>query len=377
MNECNMSFNPVAFELKPLDENSHRYCPEIDAFIKEYESGSVSKHTIWPIMHKGIGRMTRGGFPKEIETQVGVLLKSMRKYLSEKLPERKPSLCVLTSTNQSASKIYSRLLAGNNTYHLSPVRVSLHFEDTQLLQYGRLILTLLKNHWIAISCPETDADCVSENIALLFKQVDKNDDHIASAWLPLSNTLLDLLKRQRGPTKNKTKEGLISKLRKDIEAINKKLRAKKGDLPNGSPKTPLIRTDNPLLNTLRNEFLLSIESAFNNQGHLNVLKAEISFEKSMQQRIIFEKLGIESGIQVMTIHKAKGREFDGVVLVMEDSRKAMWTNDSRTSDSELNDLYCVGISRAKNALGILGYNDMYNDAKTSVQKLLPRDIFKR
>ena len=78
----------------------------------------------------------------------------------------------------------------------------------------------------------------------------------------------------------------------------------------------------------------------------------------------------------MTIHKAKGREFDGVVIVMEDSRKAMWKNDSKTSDSELNDLYCVGISRAKEALGLIGYNDIYNDAKPHVQKLLPTDIFK-
>ena len=97
----------------------------------------------------------------------------------------------------------------------------------------------------------------------------------------------------------------------------------------------------------------------------------------MQQRIIFEKLGIESGIQVMTIHKAKGREFDGVVIVMEDSSKAMWLNDSKTSDSELDELYRVGISRARLAFGLIGYNDIYNDAKPHVQKLLPTDIFKK
>lgn len=377
MNECKTKFNPVAFELEPLDEDSHRYCPEIAAFIKEYESGDVSMHTNWPIMHKGIDRKTRGGFPKELETQVGLLLKSMRDYLSEKSPQRKSSLCVLTSTNQGASKIYSRLLRGNETYHLNPLRVSLHFEDTLLSQYGRLILTLLKNHWIAIPGSGTDIDFVSEKIASFFKQADKNDDHVPSDWVPLSNALLEIVCRQKGPTKDKTKEGLISKLVNDIRVINKKLRAKKGDLPNGSPKTPLIETDTPLMNTLCKELLLSIESAFYRKGHLNIAKAEILFEKSMQQRIIFEKLGIESGIQVMTIHKAKGREFDGVVIVMEDSHKAMWRNNSNASDSELNDLYRVETSRAKEAFGLIGYNDIYHDAKPYVQKFLPTDIFKK
>jgi len=377
MNECKTRFIPVAFELEPLDEDSHRYCPEIATFIKEYESGSISKHTNWPIVYKGIDRETRGGYPKELETQVGVLLKRMRKYLSEKLPQRRPSLCVLTSTNQGASKIYSRLISGNEVYYLNPLRVSLHFEDTLLLQYGRLIITLLNNHWIAISGPGKDIDYVSEKVASFFKQIDKSDNHIASDWVPLSNALLDMVGRQRAPTKNKTKEGLISKLLYDIGAINKKLRAKKVDLPNNSPKTPMIKTDSPLLNTLCREFLQSIESAFYRKGHLNVVKAEITFEKSMQQRIIFEKLGIESGVQVMTIHKAKGREFDGVVIVMEDSRKAMWINDSKTSDSELNDLYRVGISRARAAFGLIGYNDIYDDAKPNVQKLLPTDIFKK
>ncbi len=96
----------------------------------------------------------------------------------------------------------------------------------------------------------------------------------------------------------------------------------------------------------------------------------------MQKRIIFEKLGIELGVQVMTIHKAKGREFDGVALVLEDSRKALWRKDSKSADSELNDVYRVGISRAKEAFGLIAYNDVYDDAKMPIQKLLPVKLFR-
>ena len=186
-----------------------------------------------------------------------------------------------------------------------------------------------------------------------------------------------MVKRKRKPTGEITADKVLKKLTDDIEAINNLLRATQSKLPDGCPATPLTKSELILLRTLSLELLRAIDPAFNVKGRLNLAIAERAFEKSMQKRIIFEKLGIESGVQVMTIHKSKGREFDGVVLVMEDNRKALWKKDSRSTDAELKDLYRVGISRAKEALGIIGFNDIYEEAKPAIQKLLPTGIFEK
>ncbi|HKZ41690.1 MAG TPA: 3'-5' exonuclease, partial [Candidatus Hodarchaeales archaeon] len=98
--------------------------------------------------------------------------------------------------------------------------------------------------------------------------------------------------------------------------------------------------------------------------------ARRAFEVSLQQRIIFEKLGIHHSVEVMTIHKAKGREFNGVVLVFEDNYKALWKAGSLTADAELVDLYRVAISRARDVIGIIAYNDTIDHVRVEVRKLL-------
>jgi hypothetical protein len=161
-----------------------------------------------------------------------------------------------------------------------------------------------------------------------------------------------------------------AKLFNDVEAINRVLRARKGDLPEGSPGTPFTRDDSPLLEVLRDSLLRLFRGEIEMTGHLDLKAANGGFERMMQQRVLFEKLGIQPVIQVMTIHKAKGREFDGVVLLLENSRKALWRKSSRSRDADVEDLYRVAISRARYAVSLVAFEDAVGDAKEPVRRLL-------
>ena len=86
--------------------------------------------------------------------------------------------------------------------------------------------------------------------------------------------------------------------------------------PAGTPQMPFTKPDSPLLKVLAANFISSLKSLIKPSGLINIEKAMGVFEKSLQQRIILEKLGVQKGVEVMTIHKSKGREFEGVVLAM-------------------------------------------------------------
>ena len=77
-----------------------------------------------------------------------------------------------------------------------------------------------------------------------------------------------------------------------------------------------------------------------------------------------------TGVEVMTIHKSKGREFEGVVLAIEDDHTALWRASNHLADDDINDLYRVAISRARDALIIVAFDDALNVAKPPVYKLL-------
>ena len=74
----------------------------------------------------------------------------------------------------------------------------------------------------------------------------------------------------------------------------------------------------------------------------------------------------------MTIHKAKGREFEGAVLLLEDDPTAHWrVSGSRDPDIvAVTDLYRVATSRAREALEVVAFDDIAGDALPPVQTLL-------
>ncbi|MFC2146715.1 AAA family ATPase, partial [Acidobacteriota bacterium] len=148
ISKCMDQLKPDVYELIPNDQNKQRYCLEISALISEYNNGNVSFSKSWPIKFQSIPRLTKNNLPNELETQAAKMITDMRAYLRGIYPEKKITLCVITSTNQGVAKIFDRLSKGRDTYRLRPIKATLHFDDALLLQYGRFLLELLKGNWI-------------------------------------------------------------------------------------------------------------------------------------------------------------------------------------------------------------------------------------
>ena len=372
LQKCLQDLHPEQYELVPEDQNKQRYCPEISGFISSLSADDLSPHENWPVRFLAVPRLSQNNRPKELETQAGQLHKGMKGYLKKLHSQARHSLCVLASTNQGAAAIFSRFRRGSTGFNLQPIPASLHFDDLLLLQYGRLLLELLGDHWVSVKRNAHDTRLLAYRLVSFFQHLDASVTEDMDRWHPLVLQLSKMVRQQNPP---KEKSPTHKKLRYDLEHVNRLLRSRKDQLPTGTPTTPLTASDAVLLQVILDEFLKSVKSAFNPDYSLNTARASRSFEKFMRQRVIFEKTGISAGVQIMTIHKSKGREFDGVILVLEDNRKALWKRGSLASDSEVEDLYRVAISRAKYAFGLIAYKDSYGAARPAIQRMLPRALF--
>jgi DNA helicase-2/ATP-dependent DNA helicase PcrA len=84
-----------------------------------------------------------------------------------------------------------------------------------------------------------------------------------------------------------------------------------------------------------------------------------ALDQALAQEQILDGVDALSGIQVMNIHKAKGKQFDGVIIVREARRTAsgldssfIWRDDSPPFQKSRR-LLRVGITRARTHLLIL------------------------
>jgi superfamily I DNA/RNA helicase len=298
----------------------------------------------------------------------------MRAFL-RKIGTTKPKIAILSSTNQGVAEIYTRITKGHRGLQinrefkmLKPRRASLLFGDNVFLQYGRLMLQLLKTHWIAGKKKEIESKEIAVLIAMLFQEQDKNINVGSGAWEDLAQLLIKKANRQRGAS------GWEKRLKTNLSTLNKLLRATQAEMReegiNDCPSTAFDKRDRGLLETLVDDFIESIKNHVNTRWKLDIEKASISFEKANQQKVIFEKLGIQKNVQVMTIHKSKGREFDGVVLVLEDNHKAFWRKINSRLDTEIEELYRVAISRARSAFAIVAFEDARNEAAEPLKQFL-------
>ena len=362
---------PEKLPIAALGGEQQRHCQEIANFVAQYDSSHAcsydgKKTKLKLVSRERVFRETNKMVPNELEANAAYVLKEIRSFLNKRTPKKRISLAVLASTNNGVADLHKRLAIGG--YGLKPIRADLSLDDTVMLRYGRLVLSLLSAHWISADKSEPNTEILAIEMASL---ACNSKDEIASSspslWLPFAKKLIGVAARQKRPKAN---DDPVKKLREDLVKINDLLRATKKKLPEGTPSTPFNRGDIGLLDHLARYMMNIIEPSLWTSGSVDIAESRKAFESSMQQRIIFEKLGISENIEVMTIHKAKGREFDGVVLVFEDNRNALWRSDSRTQDSELLDLYRVAISRARYALRVVAYEDAIENAKPAVHRLL-------
>ncbi|MEN6426175.1 MAG: ATP-dependent helicase [Phycisphaerales bacterium] len=380
LKRCITQLMPERFELVSLGGTKQRYARETEALITQFESGcDVCATTVWPIRLCAIERIPQSS---AMEVCAGLLAHSMMTFLKHR-GNPHPTIAVLASTNQGTAAVHTRITKGHggltingHFWKLKARTASLLLNDGIFLQYGRLMLRLLKAHWIAMQkeapCPDETAAC----IASLFQEQQRSSAVDSSSWRNLANLLIGKVQAQQPPRNETEWEG---RLRNNLLILNNWLRATQGRLRRENitdcPRRAFDAGDTSLLNTLRDELIEAIRNHVTPRGRLDSRAADVSFEKTNQQKVLFEKLGIQKSIQVMTIHKSKGREFDGVVLLLEDSRSAVWRDDINASQDEVEDLYRVAVSRARSALAVVAFKDAWKDAAVPVRRLLPEPIF--
>lgn len=351
--------NPEEHQLPFLDRTRQRYSADIENYLNQVKTKTVAPATDYPIKFKKVALRNTQGNPNRLDTFVALELKELKRHLRAIHQNgQRLSYGVLTSTNTAVAEIYSKIINGSDGYRLSPQSASILFGDNIFLQYGRLLFRLLQYHRFAHVANKMSEDQIAGAVVMLFREYDPSGNYNISDWKEFSRLLISKIENMR--TLN-------------IDTINGLLRATRSNLPDGCPSTPFDRTDKPLLDLmyamLNDTMKLYIFDKF-----IRLPEAEAAFEKENQKKIIFEKLGIQKNVQVMTIHKAKGKEFDGVILVLENSRKALWSRNNLNHD-EIKDLYWVAISRAKKAISIVGYEDSYSKASMPVKDILPQDLF--
>jgi DNA helicase-2/ATP-dependent DNA helicase PcrA len=366
--------HPETFPISALGGERQRCCPEISDYIAQYDSEETCRYDGKRTRLKLVNPRTRNGHPNDLEVHAALMIRDIRSYVRSLTSESRLSFAVLASTNSGVADLHKKLVTGSDSYKLSRTRADLSTDDLKILGYGRLVFSLLSSHWVAHRRPEVDVGIVASEIASLAADAYKTTAAATpSVYLPFAKILMEIVTKQKKPKKG---DDPADKLLIDLAKVNVLLRAAKKDfskhgIPKTVPSTPFTKEDSSLLAYLADHLVRLVRLPLHNSGTIDVLNARRAFESSMQQRIIFEKLGISTNLEVMTIHKSKGREFDGVVLVLENNRKALWRAESRTVDSEVKDLYRVAISRARHVLGIVAFNDAAGSAKPVVQRLLP------
>jgi DNA helicase-2/ATP-dependent DNA helicase PcrA len=360
---------PQTFEIRSLGIGQQRYCSEIAAFLSQYDSNNTCRYDSRRVQRWLKPLKTTNGNPNPLETHIAFAVHNLGGLLKSIHPDKKSfSIVVLASTNRAVAQIHRRITEGSlDVYGLKPKRASLLFDDTLLLYYGRLVLLLMDGHWISLKPGPINEELVASTLTSFFKAADDACRLSYQDYVPAARHLSHLVSRMTKPT---SKTGPVEKIERDLHKVNDFLRATKGKRPKGTPQMPFTKADLPLLKLLTTGFVSSIKSFIKPSGVMNVDKAKVTFEKSLQQRIILEKLGIQKGVEVMTIHKSKGREFDGVVVALENDHTALWRASSGMTDEETDDLYRVAISRARDALIVVGFNDALSHAASPVQKLL-------
>ena len=362
------TLRPEVVEISPLGGRQQRLAPDLERFLETYSSARTVTWDSSATTRVLVSRNTRNGGRNEIETRAGLAVRNLFGWLQRDRQLARPVVGVVTSTNVGAAKLHARLGTGSESFHLRPMRSSLMLDDLILLHYGRLMLELLARHWICRHGHQPpDLQPVEVGLTSLARAVDRNKSSQPNDWGPVAQVLAELVSGMRPPGGRKPAG---EKLQRDLDKLNDMLRTTKDKLPRGSPSTPFTKADTPLLRALRDFLLGTSIGEIRVPGVVDINVWRQSFERMMRQRLLFQKLGIVPCVQVMTIHKAKGLEFDGVVVVLEDSRTALWRKARDSSDAGVEDLYRVAISRARHGLVVVAFEDAKDVAQEPLMRLL-------
>lgn len=344
---------PEEFTIHSLGGARCRHCPELVAVLARYDSDSAGLYVGGEAVLKSVPRLNTNGNPNHLETHAGLAVQDLRDRLRCEVGKR-AAIAVLTSTNSAAAHVQKKLSEGSEAYPLSRLRASLWFDEGVLLQYGRFLFSLLPDHWLSADRGETDPPVVAVTLEALARSVHAPDGTPRAEYERLAEYIAGKVRALRRP---KNGQRALDKFSHDLDRFNELLRTPKRKLPTGMPSTPFEQRDIPLLGLFADHVLGLLGPMIKSDGTLDVAQALIVFERSIRKRILLEKAGVSATIQVMTIHKSKGREFDGVVLLLENDPRALWRASSPVPEREREDLYRVALSRARERLVVVAFGD--------------------
>lgn len=372
---CIQELAPAIFPIEQMSEKGkRRFSPEVESVVQAFQNSSeycVTRQSA--VTYRAI---PDDGRPNLYSLRAGTAVQDFRDNLKRKLG-RTPTVAVLGATNRVVCSVSRCLREGNDVFRLRPTRTELRLDDPLLMSYGRLMLEMLETHWLfgKKTKAEPSQHAAAQLTELAYSANTGNVKVSSNDWSHLSSKMLEAFSRQKSPTDG---QDCCSKLLKDLTSANEWLCKTQKDLsqagfPKGAQWTPFNGSDKGILLELAMHFLEAIRPIIVN-GTPDRVSARQHFESHMKKRILYEKIGLSASLEAMTIHKAKGREFDGVVLVLEDEHGAPWKGD-QNSDSDLFDLYYVAISRARHALMIVAKATAGREIRSCVRHLLPVSKF--
>ncbi len=350
---------PELFEITPIYSDKQRFCPQIAQFIECYEqSTKPAVADRWPVRRKYVPKETSVGGRNHLPLIAKRCVLDMMEYLRRQLHITQPSIAVLVSTNRAAAELFYRFRKRQEgKVKLPRISASLTMNDDILLYYGQLIISLLSSHWVSVTTEDVDQTSVQTWMLCLCKALHARKTPTMDELDKASKTVSARTSRMRKPRPD---QSCIEKIENDMETIGGELRS----------SGIVDQTEMYTLRSVAIQFVDWISSLMDHSGQVDIRDAQIQFDRWLQQRIIKEKLGIQPWTQIMTIHRSKGREFDGVIVVFEDSYDAAWRAGRSIPEKEVRDLYRVALSRARHALALIAFDDAHKHAAEPLRPLL-------
>jgi DNA helicase-2/ATP-dependent DNA helicase PcrA len=278
-------------------------------------------------------------------------LSDLFKAIQAKTNQNPETAAILVSSNRSALKMSNALNALGTNNVGKPVRHKLLFDEAEALLSARFAAFLLEPK--KVSQLEADVATSMEMIAAAKRATGKGAKEVAKL-LEQANKIrngkvlnINIANALRGLISELSASNFRGDPAEDWLTIKHALRATSQDELNH------VAAQLDFLVAFRRGHRISASLAAEWLRDGSYTHARTALDQALAQEQILDGIEHQSGIQVMTFHKAKGKQFDGVIIVREARRTGagvessfIWRGDSEPFPKSRRVLR-VGITRAK------------------------------
>jgi len=335
LNEMNEYLRPTVFKLE--NQNHRSFGTEITTFAKDLKD-STPKNEPYNGVSAALYRPQASERDKKIRQSIGILMSKI-----EQETGKKPNNIAILATWGRGVKIISQALRGTEVR--KEIKHRVQFDETSAFLASKVVAFLLE--------PKSPENLHRDLIELLVCMGDmakakgrENDWKKYDKWC-------GELKIDKIPKRGKTIPG--------FEFILQEIY---GSRHSGNPEKDWLRVKNLLINSNVKEIIQIGKHAEYLMAFNRGLKISSGLTRVWQKtgsyidaRTILNSAIIESqiisdykemkGIHVMTIHKAKGKEFDGVILFNDTNSSPFILKGDSPPFNRSRKLLFVGVTRAK------------------------------